>query len=195
MGVRAVPDRSTFEETDRAMRGQVAALGLDVDAARAVSSIYRAANAVRTHITNEVLRPHDISWTGFVVMWVVWTEGALETRQVADAAAISKATLTGVVKTLAARGWIERRGREDDHRLVELTLTPCGVALMEEVFPHFNAVEAEVVKGLSSRRRKDLTSSLRHIVSVIEASHQGRHEGRQETARAASTRAEKIPAC
>ena len=42
-------------------------------------------------------------------------------------AAISKATLTGVVKTLEARGLITRRVSETDRRLVHLELTPAGL--------------------------------------------------------------------
>lgn len=152
------------------MQSHVAALELDFEAAHAVSSIYRAANAVRAHVTNEVLRPSGITWTGFVVLWVVWIWDGMETRHAADSAAISKATLTGVVKTLEARGWIEKRGREDDRRLVELHLTPSGKDLMEDLYPKFNAIETRVVSGLSSKRQKDMTASLRAIVTSIESS-------------------------
>jgi DNA-binding MarR family transcriptional regulator len=161
-------DQHTLFETERAMRSHVAALDLDFEAAHAVSSIYRAANAVRTHVTNEVLREYDLSWTGFVVLWVVWIWDGLETRHAAESAAISKATLTGVVKTLESRGWIEKRGRTDDRRLVELYLTASGKELMEELYPKFNAVEARVVSGLSSKRRRDLAKSLREIVTALE---------------------------
>ncbi len=150
------------------MQSHVASLELDFEAAHAVSSIYRAANAVRTHVTNEVLRPSGITWTGFVVLWVVWIWDGMETRHAAESAAISKATLTGVVKTLEARGWIEKRGREDDRRLVELHLTPSGKELMAELYPKFNAIETRVVASLSSRRQKDMTTSLRAIVTAIE---------------------------
>jgi len=160
-------DHHTLVETERAMRSQVAALELDFEAAHAISSIYRAANAIRSHVTNEVLRPYDLSWTGFVVMWVVWIWDGMETRHVADSAAISKATLTGVVKTLESRGWMTRNGRSDDRRLVELSLTPEGRKLMEEVYPKFNAVEARAVARLSSKRRRDMTASLRAIVTTI----------------------------
>ncbi len=150
------------------MRSRVTELDLDFEAAHAVSSIYRAANAVRTYVTNEVLRPADITWTGFVVMWVVWIWDGMETRHAAEAAAISKATLTGVVKTLEARGWIEKRGREDDRRLVELYLTDSGKELMEELYPKFNAIESRVVRNISANRQRALTKSLRDIVTAIE---------------------------
>jgi len=150
------------------MLSHVAPLELDFEAAHAVSSIYRAANAVRAYVSNEVLRPYDITWTGFVVMWVVWIWDGMETRHAAEAAAISKATLTGVVKTLETRGWIEKAGRAEDRRLVELRLTDAGRALMVELYPKFNAIESKVVGRLSSRRKKDMTKSLREIVTTIE---------------------------
>lgn len=161
-------DLHTLAETERAMHDRVCELGLDFGAAHAVSSIYRAANAVRGHVTAEVLRPADITWTGFVVMWVVWIADGLETRRAAEAAAISKATLTGVVKTLEARGWMTRSGREDDRRLVELHLTASGKALMEDLYPRFNAIESQVVKSLSAGRQRAMTKSLREIVTAIE---------------------------
>jgi MarR family transcriptional regulator, organic hydroperoxide resistance regulator len=164
-----VTDQHTLLETERAMRSHVADLDLDFEAAHAVSSIYRAANAIRMHVTNEVLRPYEITWTGFVVLWVVWIWDGLETRRAAEAAAISKATLTGVVKTLEGRGWIEKRGRTDDRRLVELHLTDAGKAMMKELYPRFNAVEAQVVGRLSSRRKHDMVTSLRTIVTTMES--------------------------
>ena len=103
-----MPDARTLAETESAMNRHIEGLEIDFEAAQAVSSIYRAANAVRAHVTNEVLRQYDITWSGFVVMWVVWIWDGMETRHVAESAAISKATLTGVVKTLESRGWITR---------------------------------------------------------------------------------------
>jgi DNA-binding MarR family transcriptional regulator len=163
-----MPDRHTLAETEKAMSDHVGRLPLDFPAANAVSSLYRAANAVRNHLTNSVLRAHDLTWTGFVVLWVVWIWDGMETRHVAESAAISKATLTGVVKTLEARSLIARTGDEADRRRVHLRLTPAGVALMEQLYPAFNAGEAGVVVGLSARRLREMTQSLRTIVTTIE---------------------------
>src|SRR6478609_8818131 len=168
-----MPDRHTLAETEKAMTARVSALAMDVEAGAAVSSLYRAANAVRLHLTNTVLRERGLTWTGFVVLWVVWIWDGVETRHAAESAAISKATLTGVVKTLEARGLINRRVSETDRRLVNLELTPEGDALMTELYPLFNAAESEVVGGLSDRNLKDLTRSLRAIVTELEALESG----------------------
>src|SRR5215208_7116604 len=167
--IAVMPDRRTLAETEKAMSAHVSDLTLNFPAAAAVSSLYRAANAVRVYLTNSVLREHGLTWTGFVVLWVVWIWDGMETRHAAENAAISKATLTGVVKTLEARGLITRRVGDTDRRLVNLELTAAGVDLMKELYPVFNAAEAEVVAGLSPRKLSDLTNSLRSIVTELEA--------------------------
>ena len=164
-----MPDRHTLAETEKATREHVHGLLLNFPAAAAVSSLYRAANAVRVHLTNAVLHERGLTWTGFVVLWAVWIWDDVETRHAAESAAISKATLTGVVKTLESRGLLTRRVSEADRRLVILELTPAGDALMRDLYPVFNAAESEVVAGLSDRSLKDLTRSLRLIVTELEA--------------------------
>ena len=126
-----MPDRHTLAETEKAMSAHIGELPLNFAAAAAVSSLYRAANAVRVHLTNSVLREHGLTWTGFVVLWVVWISDGVETRRAAENAAISKATLTGVVKTLEARGLMTRRVGDTDRRLVNLELTPAGLKMYD----------------------------------------------------------------
>jgi DNA-binding MarR family transcriptional regulator len=163
-----MPEQHSVAQIEQAMNAHIDDLALDLPAARAVSTLYRAANAVRAHLTNTVLRQRDLTWTGFVVLWVVWIWDGLETRHAAESAGISKATLTGVVKTLEARGWITRTPGETDRRLVNLQLTESGTALMRELYPAFNAVESEVVSCLPQRAVTDLSRSLRLLVTSLE---------------------------
>ena len=163
-----MPDPHTLAQTETAMKQHIEGLEIDFAAAQTVSSIYRAANAIRAHITNAVLRQYDLTWSGFVVMWVVWIWDGMETRHVAESAAISKATLTGVVKTLESRGWITREGVAGDRRLVQLRLTQSGADVMVELYPKFNAVESTVVQQLSERSKASLARDLRSIVRTVE---------------------------
>ncbi len=164
-----MPDQHTLEETERAMNARVGELAMDFRAAHAVSSLYRAANAARSHLTNSVLRKHDLTWTGFLVLWLLWIWDNMETRRVAENVGISKATLTGVTNTLVARGLVERVPSEIDRRLVELQLTDEGTTLMRNLFPEFNAAEAELVEHLPAADLATLTDSLRSIVTHAEA--------------------------
>lgn len=164
-----MPSHHTLVETETAVSGRLADVDINADAMHAVSGIHRAANASRNHMTNTVLRPHDLSWTGFVVLWSVWIFDAPETREVADSAGISKATLSGVVKTLSARGWLTRTQSSADKRFAHLSLTPAGRALMEELFPRFNAVEQQLVSDLTPEELDVLTRALRKIVTTAES--------------------------
>ncbi|WP_413756102.1 MarR family winged helix-turn-helix transcriptional regulator [Streptomyces sp. MMBL 11-3] len=143
----------------------------------AVANIYRAASAVRQHLENSVLRSADLTWTGFVVLWVVWVWGESETRRVAEEAGISKGTLTGVARTLESRGLLRRAGHPSDGRLVLLGLTEEGEAFMHRVFPAFNEEEAFVTSRLSDDECRTLADGLRRVVLQVE-------EGGEERRRA-----------
>jgi MarR family transcriptional regulator, organic hydroperoxide resistance regulator len=158
----------TLEATEQAVAERLAGMPIDMSAMAAVSNVYRAANAVRNHVERTVLAPHDLTWTGWVVMWVIWIWGEVESRHVAAEAGISKGTLTGVQNTLMAKGLVERRVHPEDARRVLLSLTPRGGRLMTTVFPEFNAVEAFVTEDLDDRGRLVLARSLRAVVKKAE---------------------------
>jgi DNA-binding MarR family transcriptional regulator len=160
--------RQTLAESEEATRRRVQHLPLDFPASHGLLSLYRAANAVRAALTNSVLRPHDLTWTGFLVLWTLWIFESMETRDVAESVGISKGTLTGVAKTLISRGLVERIPSTQDRRLVNLELTPAGRALMEELYPEFNASESKIVADLKPRQLHEMTEALRTLVETSE---------------------------
>jgi DNA-binding MarR family transcriptional regulator len=164
----------TLVETERAVAERLGGLPLDFRAMAVVSNLHRAAGAIRNHVEQTVLRRSDLTWTGFVVLWVIWIWGEPETRHAAEEAGISKGTLTGVVKTLETRGFVERSTHPTDGRLVLLRLTEDGTALMEKLFPAFNEEERFVLGGLSDKKAVDLAAGLRHILTHLEGSSAAR---------------------
>ncbi|WP_435227465.1 MarR family winged helix-turn-helix transcriptional regulator [Streptomyces sp. Tue6028] len=160
--------RRSITETEQAVQRRLGGLTLQREAMAAVGNIHRAAAAVRQHLENSVLRPQELTWTGFVVLWVLWIWGEAETWSVAEEAGISKGTLTGISRTLESRGLVARAPHPEDRRRVLLSLTPQGESLMEELFPAFNAEEAFVASSLSPDQCLQLAESLRAIVSRLE---------------------------
>ncbi len=163
-----MPDRHSLEETERAAAARLANLTLNFPATHALASLYRAANAARSHLTTTALRPHDLTWTGFVVLWLLWIWGSMETREIAESVGISKGTLTGVTNTLVARDLVVRVPSITDRRLVSLALTDEGVRVMEQVFPRVNEAESRLVAGLDPAQVAALTDMLRQIVTTAE---------------------------
>ena len=161
-------DYRTLSSTEAAVSERLAGMPLDMPAMAAVSNVYRAAGAIRNHFEHTVLAPYHLTWTGWVVLWVVWIWEEIETRHVAAEAGISKGTLTGVAGTLEKRGLLERRTHPDDGRRVLLRLSSAGLQLMAELFPVFNKQEAQVVQSLSADEVQVLAAALRKIVANME---------------------------
>lgn len=136
----------TLAETERQVAARLGDLTLDYEAMAVVSNLFRAANAVRNHLERSVLAPADLTWTAFVVLWVVWIWDRVETRTIAAEGGFSKATLSGVLTTLEKRGLVERSRSDIDGRLVDVELTSAGRALMRELFPKFNSEERAITQ-------------------------------------------------
>jgi len=161
-------EHRTLAETERAVAERLDGLVLDMPAMAVVQNLYRAAGAIRNHLERSVLAPHSLTWTGWVVLWVVWIWEDIEARHVAAEAGISKGTLTGVLSTLESRGLLVRRTHPGDARRVLVALTPPGEQLMREVFPVFNAHEAVVTAPLDPDERRRLADLLRAVVRGLD---------------------------
>ncbi|WP_432828070.1 MarR family winged helix-turn-helix transcriptional regulator [Dactylosporangium sp. CA-092794] len=142
--------------------------GAFTGATETVLHLHRAANAVRQHVEQEVLRPRQLTWTGFVVLRTVWAARLIETRHVAEQAAISKATLTGVVDTLSGRGLMRRVNHPGDGRLVLLQLTRKGHRLIRELLPESESAEAFALSCLEPAELARITTALRGLVDHLE---------------------------
>ncbi|GGN59025.1 hypothetical protein GCM10011579_023020 [Streptomyces albiflavescens] len=163
-----MPGQRSITEAEKLADAKLGGFPIRHEQMAVVANIYRAASAVRQHLENSVLRGSDLTWTAFVVLWVVWIWGESETRHIAEEAGISKGTLTGVSRTLEARGLIRRASHPTDGRLVLLSLTDEGEELMRRVFPKFNEEEAFVAGQLSDEECRSVAEGLRRVVLQVE---------------------------
>jgi len=157
----------TLAETERAVESRLADMDLDFEAMAVASNLFRAANAVRNHLEGTVLRPHDLTWTAFVVLWVTWIWEKVETRVIAEEGGFSKATLSGVLSTLEGRGLLARERSPHDGRLVLVRMTPAGRRLMKKLFPEFNEQERVVVSGIPVAQRTQVADALRTLTLTV----------------------------
>ncbi|MFB9735244.1 MarR family winged helix-turn-helix transcriptional regulator [Streptomyces thermocoprophilus] len=163
-----MPGQRSITEAEKLAEAKLGGIPVRRERMAAVANIYRAAMTVRHHLENSVLRGSDLTWTAFVVLWVVWVWGEAETRHVAEEAGISKGTLTGVSRTLESRGLLRRFAHPTDGRLVLLSLTEEGEAFMRRVFPAFNEEEAFVTGRLTDEECRGLADTLRRVVLQVE---------------------------
>lgn len=158
----------TLAETERTVESRLSELTLDRSSMSVVSNLFRAANAVRNYMERTVLAPVELTWTAFVVLWVIWIWGEAETRTIAEECGVSKATLSGVLATLEGRGLLVRTKSNEDRRLVLVTLTPAGTRLIKKLFPEINAAETHAARLIDGRDHATLADQLRSLVEAIE---------------------------
>ena len=153
----------TLSETERQVSTLLKGMSIDFKAMAVVSNLFRAASAVRNHLEREILSRHGLSWTGFVVLWVVWVWESIETRTIAEEVGTSKASLTGVLKTLEREGLIIKKQSKIDRRLVVVTLTSDGRRMMKKIFPEFNKEEIFLASFIKPAEQKGVADALRGI--------------------------------
>jgi DNA-binding MarR family transcriptional regulator len=141
----------------------------DFSALLAVSNVFRAATAVRNHMEREVLSPHQLSWSAFVVLFVLRVWGARESNELATEAGITGGTLTGVLSTLERRGFAKRKAHPSDGRRVIVSPTAKGRRTIDQIMPVFNHHEAIVTTDLSEDDRRELARLLRMILRRLDA--------------------------
>jgi MarR family transcriptional regulator, organic hydroperoxide resistance regulator len=164
----AIGNDRDLVQAEQDIRKQIGDYPLDFAAMAAVSNIYRAANAIRNHMERDVLASEDLSWAAFTVLFVLWIWGDQQTRHLAAEAGVTKGTLTGVLKTLEKRDLAQRRGHDEDGRLVMVTLRPHGRSVIERLFPAFNAGETHVSSALTPDEKEQLAFLLRKIIRSVE---------------------------
>ena len=155
-------------EAERLIGAQMAGLELDLLSMAAVSNIFRTATAVRKHMERAVLKSHSLSWSAFVILFVLRIWGKQESRVLAAEVGVSGGTLTGVLDTLERKGLASRHPVTSDRRRVEVVLTNAGTRVVNEVMPAINSVESRVTGGLDEDEKEMLARLLRKVLRSVE---------------------------
>jgi DNA-binding MarR family transcriptional regulator len=160
-------DPGELVQAERDVQARIGDQHIDFEAMAVISNIYRAANVVRNHMEQQVLADYDLSWGAFTVLFVLWIWGEQETRHLAAEAGVTKGTLTGVLKTLEGRGYVQRHPHRADRRLVVVRLLPSGRHAIEDLFPRFNEQEVFASSRLSKEDRRRLAGLLRVVIRTV----------------------------
>jgi DNA-binding MarR family transcriptional regulator len=90
--------------------------------------------------------------------------GPLAPAELAEAAGVTRATMTGLIDTLERDGLAKRVRDANDRRMMSVNLTPKGRKLLEKILPlHFRDM-AEIMSPLKEGERKTLVGLLNKIL-------------------------------
>ncbi len=100
-----------------------------------------------------------LTYPQYLVMIVLWEYGSISVSELSERLQLSTGTLSPLLKRLESAGLLIRRRRTDDERLVQLTITPSGLQLLERSQP--------VREGMG----RTLGMDGEHITALIEQLH------------------------
>ncbi|MDV6297298.1 MULTISPECIES: MarR family winged helix-turn-helix transcriptional regulator [Rhodococcus] len=129
-------------------------------AARLVLQLTRIADVMIYDIESRVHRPRGWSWSGFRVLFTLWTIGPLESRQITRITGMSRAGVSALIKTLERDGLVTRSRSETDRRTIEIELTEQGQTLVDEVLDEHHARERRWAGALTDDEQRQLSKLL-----------------------------------
>ena len=115
--------------------------------------LYAVSNLI-TRKYKPLLDRLDLTYTQYIVMMVLWEEGAVNEKFLCEALCLKSNTVTPLLKKLADKGFIEKKKAESDERNLVITLTQQGEALKDQALCvpaamakefHLTAEEAEAL--------------------------------------------------
>lgn len=95
-------------------------------------ALYAASRAV-TSVYRPLLDTVGLTYPQYLVMLVLWEHRTVPVKDLVAALHLDYGTLTPLIKRLEANDLLKRQRRADDERVVEVTLTPEGVALRDRI--------------------------------------------------------------
>ena len=154
----------TLEE--RISTTHVQSLDVDLTAMAVITNVFRVSVMFRNLAERHILDEHNISFSGFTVLWVLWVFGRKQSFELAEECGIAKGTLTGIVKTLEKYGWARRKSHQTDGRRKYVELSAKGRKLMERIFPKVNHLEKKFTQNLNNQEQEQLGRALRIMLNT-----------------------------
>jgi DNA-binding MarR family transcriptional regulator len=113
------------------------------------------------------LADHGVSFGHWTYLRILWEADGLTQRELSARAGATEPTTFGALKTMQARGYIERRQRADNRKNVFVFLTPKGRALKRKLVPLAEEVNHVAVEGLSAAQVAKLRAMLLRLIENL----------------------------
>jgi len=124
--------------------------------------LLRAANAAHTHASRQ-LEGTGLTLTQFAVLEALYHLGPLSLSDIAQKILTTGGNLTMVVGNLEKQGHANRQKSPQDGRVLIVSLTPRGKALIRRIFPAHAAAITEFMSALTPAQQKQFGELCRQL--------------------------------
>ena len=134
-----------------------------------IDNISIAVRLVNIHFdkwANELLEPYDLTHAQFKVLNLLLARNPYSLRQVdiEDFFQISNPTVTGILRSLEAKGMIEKRANPDDGRSKMIGATEKAEAMREQLHETERALSRRIRQALTEEECEQFLSLLNKII-------------------------------
>lgn len=135
----------------------------EVKASHLALALNRTSEILRHVSESRVHRRHNLQWSGFRMLFVLWHVGEIEQSRLTVLTNSSKATVSNIILSLSKRGLVKRGESSADRRTFMVDLTAAGLSLVEEVYLEQNRLFVKWASVLDA----DELDTLRYLVNKL----------------------------
>lgn len=116
-------------------------------------------------IYRDYLETLNLTYTQYIVMLALWEEDKINVKELGEKLFLDSGTLTPVLKSLEAKGFVKRHRYEKDERVLIVELTHSGIELKEIAaeIPHSLDCFVNIENEEAQQFHSTLQKILRHI--------------------------------
>ena len=133
-------------------------------------ALYAATHAITRSYRNR-LGELGLTYPQYLVLLALLQQPTMTSGALARALKLDAGTLTPLLKRLAAAGLVSRERRAQDERVVEITLTPAGHALHDDLVKTRHNVRCRT--GLTEEDMASLRGALTALTETLSLAEEG----------------------
>jgi len=137
---------------------------------RVLQSLRQIIRAIDLH-SRRLLKDHRITSPQLVTLLTIKERQPVTARNVASEIHLSPSTMVGILDRLETRKLVHRERDTHDRRMIHLTLTSQGEALVEKAPSPLQDTLAEAMGNLDDEELATIAESLERVVSLMQVQH------------------------
>jgi len=140
----------------------------NVLATESVMNTIRTADMLFDRI-GRLLRPLNVSAAGGLVLGILRDHGPMSPSELGERLIVTRATVTGLVDSLEARGFVQRSANATDRRSLIVEITPAGLEVLKEVRTLVHANEKAWMSDLSDEELHGYIAYMHRVQGALAA--------------------------
>jgi DNA-binding MarR family transcriptional regulator len=130
--------------------------------------VYRVERRLRVRL-DDAVSAHGITTTEYVALSVLRERDGLSSAQLARWAFVTPQAMNLVISALEHRGLVRRRPDPQHRRVLRTSVTPKGLKALERCDEAMDAIEADMLQGLTPETIEIIRQALRSCAHSLEA--------------------------